>query len=811
MQEALPQYDVLDELGRGAFGVVYLARHRQLGREVAIKQLPRAFAADPDVRARFVAEARSVASLDHPHIVPVYDFIDRDDGMCLTIMERCMRSVSDDLESRGLATDEACAAVIAGCAALDEAHAHGLLHRDVKPENLLYDAKGVVKLADFGIARVRTGNARRTATGTVMGTPAYMSPEQVRGEELTPASDVYSMGVTAYELLTGSLPFPGAATSTGLLAHHLVTPPTPLLATRPELPHAVATVVDRALAKDVADRPQSALDLALELTTACVASFGEGWLRRRRFVLHWPDVLAVSERPAPNTVRTGTIVVKRVVEPSEDDRADGAQDAGAPTGSGGTVLVPPPPPGPVPPTPGPLPPPDRPAAPLGPPSVAPTPAAATPAAPTPAAPGIGSPGGPNRRRGLLIGGALAAALALVVAIVLLTGGGGDTDAGDDGSVGSAATDGTATTETAATAEAPDPTDSGAVDTTAAGTTAPTTTIDPLFVFERPPDLDFTRAESAFAPTPCPDDQPRHACIWLAPVANDPEDGDLSVYYFTSGFVPELEPADYHLHFYLDTDVDGDERKAGTEIPGSTWKPWDGPFPFSTSNGQNGRTGFSLADIEASGARQVCVIVADAESRAIPGTGNCAPIIREWDPAIATQQVERITGQYLGGCSIGGSLILPDAWHAVDLVATPVAQAAAELRPTATAAMQERLERLVEAGGVLYADGPVLDGFVPSVRVIDVPGEFALGDTPNEVVDRLVQLGVDIGVTDRRTVVDRVIAVGVLDGQGLDGGDLVSYVVPDAGHALIVTFEIRDASVPAALKASDKVIETVNGC
>ena len=174
----------------------------------------------------------------------------------------------------------------------------------------------------------------------------------------------------------------------------------------------------------------------------------------------------------------------------------------------------------------------------------------------------------------------------------------------------------------------DPADTVADDTagTTAATgdtvsTAPSTTIDPQFVFERPAGLDFTKVESPFAPTPCPDDQPVHACIWLPLVPDDPGTGDLSVYYFTSGFAPELEPAGLHLHFYLDTAVGGDERKAGSEVSGGTWKEWDGPYPFSTFGGQNGRTGFSMADLQASGARQVCVIVADADQRALPGTGK----------------------------------------------------------------------------------------------------------------------------------------------------------------------------------------------
>jgi serine/threonine-protein kinase len=802
VQDALPQYVLQGEIGRGAFGVVYSARHEQLGREVAVKQLPRAFAADPAVRERFVTEARLVASLDHPHIVPVYDFVDRDDGICLIIMERCQRSVSDEFEHRGLATDEACAAVLACCAALEEAHEHGLLHRDIKPENLLYDAKGVVKLADFGIARVRTTEGRRTATGMVIGTPAYMSPEQVRGEELTPASDVYSVGVMAYELLTGTLPFPGATTSTGLLAHHLVTPPTPLLTSRPELPHAVAVVVDRALSKDASARPQSALAFATDLTAACVTAFGEGWIRRRRFVLHWPDVLAVSERPAAHAVRTGTIVVRRATETNDVAAPAAAFAPPATTGASGTVLVPagaaapPPPPPPPPPS-------------SAPPSTPPA-AAAPPMPPAPAA-------GTDRdraRTGRLVAAAAAVLVLVVVGIVVATRG------GDGGSAGTDTTDVSVDDTTAGSTDdtTDDPADTVADDTagTTAATgdtvsTAPSTTIDPQFVFERPAGLDFTKVESPFAPTPCPDDQPVHACIWLPLVPDDPGTGDLSVYYFTSGFAPELEPAGLHLHFYLDTAVGGDERKAGSEVSGGTWKEWDGPYPFSTFGGQNGRTGFSMADLQASGARQVCVIVADADQRALPGTGNCAPIVKTWDPAIAKQQVARLTGTYHGGCSIGGSVILPDTWRAVDLVNTPLADAAKELRPTAAAAMQARLEQVVPAGGVLWADGPLIDGFLPSVWMTDVPGEFELSDDPATVASRLGQLGVDIGTTVERTVVDRTLLVGTLIDGGAEGADLVSYVVPDHGHALVVTVRVRDATLDRPFDLADQLVATVNGC
>lgn len=174
VQEALPAYEVAGGLGRGAFGVVYEARHTQLGRQVAIKQLPQSFAEDHDVRERFVAEAQMVASLEHPHIVPVYDFVESS-GSRFLIMERCAGSVGDRFKEEGIVTDEACAAMLACLAALDFAYEKGLLHRDVKPENLMYDTKGVIKLGDFGIARDLGDETRRTATGMIVGTPAYMT------------------------------------------------------------------------------------------------------------------------------------------------------------------------------------------------------------------------------------------------------------------------------------------------------------------------------------------------------------------------------------------------------------------------------------------------------------------------------------------------------------------------------------------------------------------------------------------------------------------------------------------------------------
>ncbi len=310
IEAALPAYEIGVELGRGAWGVVYSARHRSLGRDAAVKQLPRAFAADPKVRERFAAEARLAASLEHPHIVPVYDFVD-DEGMCLIVMERCNRTLSDRFYAEGLATDEACAALLALCAGLGYAHSHNVMHRDIKPENLMYSDAELLKLGDFGIARALDSSTRLTATGTVMGTPAYMSPEQATGEDLTPASDIYSAGVLFYELLSGELPFGELASIGAMIRAHLSTPPRPLQSIAPQVPQPIAVVVERSVAKDPADRYPSAEAFGVAIGEAASAAFGPGWLRTRRFpLLGATEIMAATERDMGGTGRGGTIVVR---------------------------------------------------------------------------------------------------------------------------------------------------------------------------------------------------------------------------------------------------------------------------------------------------------------------------------------------------------------------------------------------------------------------------------------------------------------------------------------------------------------------
>lgn len=277
---ALTEYEIGGELGRGAWGIVLAGRHRHLRREVAIKRLPAAFAHDPDVRSRFVGEARLLSSLDHPHIVPVYDYLERDE-LCLLVMEQLSGgTVWDRFTDRGIDMAGACAVALVTAAALDHAHERGVLHRDIKPENLLFAEDGaLLKVADFGIAKVLTGGrTMATVAGQVLGTPSYMAPEQARGEDATPATDVYALGSTLYRLLSGRLPFPPAATPIAALYQRVHEPPEDLRRASPEVPPALAEVVMRSLATEPADRYATADGFATALASAATGALGRGWL-----------------------------------------------------------------------------------------------------------------------------------------------------------------------------------------------------------------------------------------------------------------------------------------------------------------------------------------------------------------------------------------------------------------------------------------------------------------------------------------------------------------------------------------------------
>jgi len=278
---ALPSYEIGSELGRGACGVVLAGRHRQLGRLVAIKQLPSAFGTDTAVRARFIAEARVLATLDHPHVVAIYDFVDYE-GLCLLVMERLTGgTVWSRFHAGGFTPDVSCAILLAVCAGLHHAHQHGVLHRDVKPENLMFSGEGTLKVTDLGIAKVIGGSSTlATRRGEVLGTPAYIAPEQALGYELTPATDVYAAGTLLYELLSGKLPFPADSDPASVLYRHVHETPPPLLEVAHAVPADLAAVVDRAVSKSPSDRYQSAEEFGVVVADCAAHTWGRGWLAR---------------------------------------------------------------------------------------------------------------------------------------------------------------------------------------------------------------------------------------------------------------------------------------------------------------------------------------------------------------------------------------------------------------------------------------------------------------------------------------------------------------------------------------------------
>ncbi|MBL7492058.1 protein kinase [Frankia sp. AgB1.9] len=266
---ALPRYTLGEQLGSGSFGLVLAGRHLDLDRAVAVKVLPIDDPANgPALDAAFRAEARLLSRLDHPHIVRIYEYIGQDE-FCLLIMELLGGGT---LAQHRLPAASACAVGLALADALSHAHAHGVLHRDIKPDNILFSVAGQPKLTDFGIGRVFVDTS--ASTSHLAGTPRYMAPEQITGKNLGPAVDQYALGVVLYELLAGRPPFHSGLPVPELLRHHLEEAPPALLG----VPTPIADAVMRALAKDPADRHPDVGAFGAALADAAAVAYGPDWL-----------------------------------------------------------------------------------------------------------------------------------------------------------------------------------------------------------------------------------------------------------------------------------------------------------------------------------------------------------------------------------------------------------------------------------------------------------------------------------------------------------------------------------------------------
>ena len=266
--QKLGTYVVKEEIGRGGMGIVYLAEDTRLGREVALKVLPPEFSRDRMRRERLRREARAAATLSHPGIATVYALEEYGDTLFLVLEYIRGRTLHEETEEQPMSPQAALDIGLEIARALAAAHAKGIVHRDLKPDNVILSETGAVKVLDFGIARVdggtREGPARITGTGAVLGTPAYMSPEQVDGKDVDFRSDLFSFGVLMYELLSGAHPF-AAPTPLGTAGRVLTAEPPPLSERSSLIPVELDLIIRRCLHKAPADRYQSTGDLVADL------------------------------------------------------------------------------------------------------------------------------------------------------------------------------------------------------------------------------------------------------------------------------------------------------------------------------------------------------------------------------------------------------------------------------------------------------------------------------------------------------------------------------------------------------------------
>lgn len=261
-------YRILEKIGLGGMATVFKAYDPGMDRYVAIKIVSPQFAQHPEFRERFRREAKSIAKLEHPHIIPVFAYGEEGETAYLVLRYMDTGTLRDQMNHEPMDFHRARQVIEQIAGALDYAHRHGVIHRDVKPSNVLVDSEGNAYLTDFGIAKIVEATIELTGTGTAMGTPQYMSPEQCRGDkDLTPATDTYSLGVILYQMVTGTLPF-DAQTPLAVIYQHLNDPLPPPRTINPHVTEAMERVLFKALAKDPEDRFASTRELSRAFSAA---------------------------------------------------------------------------------------------------------------------------------------------------------------------------------------------------------------------------------------------------------------------------------------------------------------------------------------------------------------------------------------------------------------------------------------------------------------------------------------------------------------------------------------------------------------
>ena len=338
MEERIGHYRIVSELGRGGMGVVYKAHEESLNRFVALKVLGEHLAEDPAAVQRFVREAQSAARLNHPNIVQIYA-ISEEDGRPFFAMEFVSgTSLQRLLRSRGqLEIGEACRLTFQAASGLAAAHDLGVIHRDIKPANLMIDERGLLKIADFGLALLADSVSRLTATGMFMGTPGYLSPEQCLDRNIDHRTDIYSLGITFFETLTGVMPFK-ADSPLALLRQILEVEPPDIASLRPEVDETLRGVLTRMIVKD---RDQRYPD--------CHALLGdlEGWLdahpQSGRSIAALVAATTGGGRGAAALTSAGTEAAQLETSPTVQAPSTGGRSAGPPPPPQAAAAIPPPP------------------------------------------------------------------------------------------------------------------------------------------------------------------------------------------------------------------------------------------------------------------------------------------------------------------------------------------------------------------------------------------------------------------------------------------------------------------------------------
>ena len=311
-QQKIGRYEIKKELGRGGMATVYLAYDPRFEREVALKVLPRELLHDPQFRVRFEREAKTIAALEHQAIVPVYDVGD-EDGQPYFVM-RCMTggSLADTIGKGPMSLTDTARIIERLAPAMDEAHFKGIVHRDLKPGNILFDRTGQAFISDFGIAKMTQSQNATVTGGAIIGTPAYMSPEQAQGEQVDGRSDVYALGVIVYEMLSGTQPYQ-ATTPMAVVVKQITDPVPHILDVNPNLPPAVEAIIEKAMAKSPADRFATAGELSIALSAVAAGQSGEEAIKNATITA--TRIAAARTQMAPGKTR--------IAQPSNDAAAGG--------------------------------------------------------------------------------------------------------------------------------------------------------------------------------------------------------------------------------------------------------------------------------------------------------------------------------------------------------------------------------------------------------------------------------------------------------------------------------------------------------